>query len=76
MTTIREFADSVHAGLIISFLKDNDIDAVLFDENSSAWAPAKLMVPIRLQVADHQVEQANKLLDEFDAAPGFAGSDE
>lgn len=36
MTTIREFTDSVHAGLVLSYLQDNEIDVFLADENSAA----------------------------------------
>ena len=76
MTTIRELLDPVHAGLIVSFLKDNHIDAVLADENSSAWIEARLLIPIRLQVPADQVDQANALLKEFDEAPAFTEEDD
>lgn len=75
MTTIREYTDSVHAALVLSFLKDNEIDAVLADENSSLWIEARFLVPIRLLVADDQVEQANQLLNDFDQALTFEDAD-
>lgn len=72
MTTIREFTDPVLAGLILSFLQDSGVDAVLLDEGASAWSGSQIMVPVRLQVADEQVEEAARLLIEFDAAPPSA----
>lgn len=69
MTTIRELTDSAYAGLLVSFLRDNAIDATLADENASAWTAARLLVPIRLQVPDDQADQAQRLLSDFDAAP-------
>lgn len=76
MTTIRGLINAVEAGLLVSFLKDNQIEAILADENASAWVGARLLVPIRLQVADDQAEQALALLEEFDAAPPLAGDED
>lgn len=69
MITIRELNNTVEAGLLVSFLNDNDIEAVLTDENASAWVAARLLVPIRLQVPEEQAEQALALLKEFEDAP-------
>lgn len=69
MITIREFTDSVQAGIVLSFLKDNDIEATLADENASAWVGARLLVPVRLQVPDEQEADAIELLAAFDEAP-------
>jgi hypothetical protein len=69
MTTIREFTNSAEAGLLVSFLRENDIEADLADENASAWSVARLLVPIRLQVPDADVEKAEALLKEFANAP-------
>lgn len=69
MVTIREFNNSVEAGLLVSFLKDNDIEAELADENASAWVAARLLVPIRLQVPEEQAEKALALLQKFEDAP-------
>ncbi len=76
MITIREFTDPVYAGLILSFLRDSEVDAVLADENSSAWIESRLLIPIRLQVPRDQEERANHLLAEFDSAPVVEGSEE
>ena len=73
MTTIRELTDPIYAGLLVSFLQDNEIDAFLADEDSSAWVGARLLVPLRLQVEDDQVARAEQLLTEFDAAPPAEG---
>lgn len=69
MTTIREFTDPIHAGMVLSYLQDNEIEASLADENASAWIAARNLVPIRLQVQDSNVEKAIELLKAFDEAP-------
>lgn len=69
MTTLGEFTDPVYAGLILSFLQDHQIDAVLADENASTWSEARLLVPLRLQVPDDQYQRAVDLFNEFEAAP-------
>jgi hypothetical protein len=63
VTTIREYTDAVQAGLARSFLEDNQIEAVLADENTSAWIGARLLIPIRLQVPEDRAEEALRLLD-------------
>jgi len=69
MVTIREFSNEVEAGLVQSFLKDNEIESMLADANARAWIGAQLLVPIRLQVPDEQAERAAALLHAFDKAP-------
>ena len=66
MRTVRTFIDQAEAAVVLSFLKDNDIDAVLLDENASLYTLARLAVPIRLQVPDQQAGYANSLLENFD----------
>ena len=66
MRTIRTFIDQAEAAVVLSFLKDNDIEAVLLDENSSSYTVARFAVPIRLQVPDQQAGYANALLENFD----------
>lgn len=69
MVTIREFANQIEAGLVQSFLSDNEIDSILADENAHAWIGAPNLVWIRLQVPEEQAEQAKALLAQFDNAP-------
>jgi len=66
MTTIREFADPILAGIVQSFLQDRGIDALLLDEGSSAWTGARFLVPVRLAVPSEQVGAAEALLDQFE----------
>ena len=73
MITIREFTNQIEAGLVQSFLKDNEIDSILADENARAWVGAQNLVPIRLQVPDEQAEQATELLAQYDNAPTLGG---
>jgi len=72
MITIREFANQIEAGLVQSFLSDNEIDSILADENARAWVGAPNLVPIRLQLPEEQAEQAQALLAQFDNAPVVA----
>jgi hypothetical protein len=69
MITIRTFDDHVQAGVVQSFLRDNEIDSILADEHANAWAGPRMLVPIRLQVPEEQAEVALALLAEFEAAP-------
>ncbi|CAN5698923.1 hypothetical protein BH09VER1_BH09VER1_04960 [soil metagenome] len=69
MTTVREFTEQVTASVVASFLEDNGIKVSLTDENAAAWSGLHNAIPIRLQVEDDQAEEANTLLEQFDAAP-------
>jgi len=69
MVTIQKFSNQIEAGLVQSFLSDNEIDSILADENARAWVGAPNLVPIRLQVPEEQAEQAKVLLAQFDDAP-------
>jgi hypothetical protein len=64
--TLREFTDPIHAGIVQSFLKDNEVDAVLLDEASSAWTAGRLLVPVRLAVPSDQEDAAQNLLKQFE----------
>jgi hypothetical protein len=72
MITIREFTDQVQAGMIQSFLSDNEIHSILADENANSWSGVKMLIPIRLQVPDKQVQRAKELLKRYDNAPVLA----
>jgi len=67
MTTIREFTDPVQAGLVLSVLQDNEIDATLFDQGASAWTAGRLLVPIRLVVPPDQAGAALDILKRFES---------
>jgi hypothetical protein len=75
MITIREFSDQVEAGLIQSFLSDNEIDSILADENANSWIGVRILVPIRLQVSEEDVEKAKRFLKQFDNASVVPESD-
>jgi hypothetical protein len=64
--TLREFTDPIHAGIVQSFLRDNEVDAVLLDEASSAWTAGRLLVPVRLAVPFEQEDAAQNLLKQFE----------
>jgi hypothetical protein len=66
MKTLREFTDPISAGIVQSFLKDNGIDAVLFDEGASSWTAGRLLVPVCLAVPLDQVDAAHNLLKQFE----------
>jgi hypothetical protein len=63
--TLREFTDPIRAGIVQSFLRDNEVDAVLLDEASSAWTAGRLLVPGRLAVPSDQEDAAQNLLKQF-----------
>ncbi len=69
MITIKEFTNQIEAGILQSFLKDNEIDSILADEHSAAWGRAPLLIPIRLQVSEDQAEQAISLIKQFEDSP-------
>jgi hypothetical protein len=66
MKTLREFTDPVRAGIVQSFLKDNEIDAVLLDQGASAWTAGRILIPVRLAVPIEQEEVAQNLLNQFE----------
>lgn len=66
MKTLREFTDPILAGIAQSFLKDNEIDAVLLDEGSSAWVAARFLVPVRMAVPFDQEDSARELLKQIE----------
>jgi hypothetical protein len=73
MTTIKEFTNQAEAALLQSFLRNGEIDAVLVDEHAAAWCRAPLLVPIRVQVPDEQVDDALSLLQSLeDSSPTAA----
>jgi hypothetical protein len=64
--TLSEFTDPIRAGIVQSFLRDNEVDAVLLDEASSAWTAGRLLVPVRLAVSSDQEDAAQDLLKQFE----------
>jgi hypothetical protein len=64
--TLREFTDPISAGIVQSFLRDNGINAVLFDEEASAWTAGRLLVPVCLAVPPDQVDATHNLLKQFE----------
>ena len=66
MKTLLEFTDPIRAGIVQSFLKDNEITAVLLDESASAWTAGRLLVPVRLAVPFEQEDAARFLLKQFE----------
>ena len=66
MKTLHEFTDPVRAGIVQSFLKDNEIDAVLLDQGASAWTAGRILIPVRLAVPIKQEEVAQNLLNQFE----------
>ena len=75
MITIKEFTNQIEAGMLQSFLKDNDIESVLADEHSAAWGRAPLLIPIRLQVSEDHVEKATSLIKQFEDSPVLSETD-
>jgi len=59
MTTIRSFQNHGEAAFYLSLLQGNGFEAVLLDETAHDYS---IVAPIRLQVADERVEEANAFL--------------
>jgi hypothetical protein len=69
MITVKEFISQAEAAMLLSFLQDSEIDAILIDEYSAAATGAPFLVPIRLQVPDEQAEAARSFIAEFESSP-------
>lgn len=65
MITLRAYASPAEAAMAKSLLDDHRIVCSLADENSNLYAGSgHLAIPIRLLVAEEQVEQALHILDD------------
>ena len=69
MVTLRSYPDLIDASLAKSALEVNGIHYSLADENANTNAIAKFSIPVRLLVAEEQVEAAVKILDAPDQQP-------
>ena len=63
MVTLRAYPDLIKASLAKSALEVNGIHCSLADENANTNTLAKFAIPVRLPVAEEQVEAAIKILD-------------
>ncbi len=83
MVTLRTYPNSLEAGLAKSLLESRNIVCSLADEGANAWGGAPIAMPIRLLVAEDQVDQARELLnevapslpDDFEPTPGNKAAD-
>ena len=82
MITLRTYSSSAEAAMAKSLLDDHQIVCSLADENSHLYAgTGQIAIPIRLLVAEENVEQALHILDDAraplpdDFDPGSAGVD-
>lgn len=65
MITLRTYSNPLEAAMVKSLLDDNKIVCSLADENSNLYAgTGQFIIPIRLLVAEEQVEQALRILDD------------
>ena len=63
MFTLRTYTSSVEAGLAKAHLDAAGITSELLDEATNSNTAAQFAVPVRLVVAEDQVEEAKKILD-------------
>jgi hypothetical protein len=63
MITLRTYSSSTEAGLAKAHLNAAGIQSELLDENSNSNTVAQLASPIRLMVAEDQIEDARNVLD-------------
>ena len=68
MVTLCSYSSPVEAALAKSLLDDRKILCSLADENSNRYGGAPLAMPIRLLVAEEQVEEARRVLADFSQA--------
>ena len=66
MVTLCSFSNPIEAGLAKSRLDDRQIFCSLADENVDQLGGAPLAMPVRLLVAEDQVEEARRILAETD----------
>jgi tetratricopeptide (TPR) repeat protein len=64
MVTLRSYSNPAEAAMAKSLLDDNKIVCSLADENSNLYGGGPLAMPIRLLVAEEQVERAGHILDD------------
>ena len=64
MVTLRSYSNPAEAAMAKSLLDDHKIVCSLADENSNLYGGGPLAMPIRLLVAEEQVEQAGHILDD------------
>jgi hypothetical protein len=62
MVTLRAFSTPAEAALAKSLLDDHGIVSSLADENSYLYGGAYLAMPVRLLVAEEQLEEAARIL--------------
>ncbi|HZE58210.1 MAG TPA: DUF2007 domain-containing protein [Chthoniobacterales bacterium] len=62
MVTLRAFSTPAEAALAKSLLDDHGIISSLADENSYLYGGAQLAMPVRLVVAEEQLEEAARIL--------------
>jgi tetratricopeptide (TPR) repeat protein len=64
MVTLRTYLNPAEAAIAKSLLDDHKIVCSLADENANLYGGGPLAMPIRLLVAEEQVEQAGHILDD------------
>ena len=64
MVTLRAFSTPAEAALAKSLLDDHGIVSSLADENSYLYGGAYLAMPVRLLVAEEQLEEAARILSD------------
>lgn len=64
MVTLRAFSNPAEAALAKSLLDDHGIVSSLADENSYLYGGAYLAMPVRLVVAEEQLEEAARILSD------------
>lgn len=76
MVTLRAFSTPAEAALAKSLLDDHEIVCSLADENSYLYGGAPLAMPVRLMVAEDQLEEAARILKDPPAGGSAVSSAE
>ena len=64
MVTLRAFSTAAEAALAKSLLDDHGIVSSLADENSYLYGGAQFAMPVRLMVAEEELEEAARILSD------------
>ena len=63
---LRSLGNTNKSQLLVSRLRAEGIDVRVFHDNSSSIYPLWAMMDMRLEVAEHQVEEAQSLLEQME----------
>lgn len=73
MTTLERFLTSVDANLCVTYLRNEGIDATVFEDSALGDAIGAFKNSIRVVVPDDQLEQAKQVLATYEKGDDVEG---